>query len=63
MPFVRGQGVHLETMYGIAFSQDGSKVGTASWDKIAKVWDIPTISFTSDLLDSVQMCFPFRMLR
>jgi hypothetical protein len=30
---------HKDTVYGVAFSPDGKRLATASWDRTAKVWD------------------------
>ena len=31
---------HTDTVRGVAFSPDGTRLATASWDKTAKVWEV-----------------------
>jgi WD40 repeat protein len=33
---------HSSFVYGVAFSQDGKWIGSASWDHTAKVWHAST---------------------
>ncbi len=33
---------HRDTVQSVAFSPDGERIVTASWDKTARVWDVAT---------------------
>jgi len=33
---------HTDLVFGVAFSADGKKIATASWDSTGKVWDAAT---------------------
>ena len=45
---------HDGTVSSAQFSADGQRVVTASWDKTARVWDIPTIT-RKDSADDVNL--------
>ena len=34
---------HSETVYSAAFSPDGNRIATASWDYTGRVWDISSL--------------------
>src|SRR5262249_21125555 len=39
---IRTGGVHADLVYSLAFSPDGQRLATASWDKTAKIHDTTT---------------------
>jgi WD40 repeat protein len=47
---------HSDCIYGVAFSPDGKKLATSSYDKLIKLWDLPTekeIRALKDHIDAV----------
>ncbi len=49
--FQSGGGMHVDVIYGVAYSPDAKLMATASMDKTVKVWDLSTGKIKYDLKD------------